>query len=36
MSHLDAPIDEDEVAIWRKFVSKANIQMTIIIRADID
>lgn len=30
---LVAPIDGDEVSIWKKFINKANIEMTIIIEA---
>jgi len=31
--YLVAPVDEDEIGIWKKFINKANIEMVVIIRA---
>lgn len=34
--NTDAPVDEDEVAIWKKFINRANIEVAAIVAADVD
>lgn len=33
---VDAPIDEDEADIWKKFISKANLHLVIIVHGQIE